>query len=157
MHGWVGKILRVDLTSSDYMIEDLDPDFARAWIGGQGTASKILYDEIDPAVDGLDPENKLIFSTGPLTGSGAVTGCRAVWAAKSPLTGTIAFSNCGGYFPPEVKFAGYDMIIFEGRADDPVYLYIQDDKIEFRSARKLWGKTISETGELLRAQIENPW
>ena len=157
MNGWVGKILRVDLSEQDYMIEDLDPEFARDWIGGQGTASKILFDEIDPAVDGLDPENKLIFSTGPLTGTGAVTGCRAVWAAKSPLTGAIAFSNCGGYFPPEVKFAGYDMIIFEGKSEGPVYLYIEDDEVEFRDARDLWGKTVSETGKLIRAEIDNVW
>lgn len=157
MNGWVGKILRVDLSEQDYMIEDLDPDFAREWIGGQGTASKILFDEIDPAVDGLDPENKLIFSTCPLTGTGAVTGCRAVWTAKSPLTGAIAFSNCGGYFPAEVKFAGYDMIIFEGKAEEPVYLFIEDDEVEFRDAQDLWGKTVSETGKLIRAEIDNAW
>ena len=106
MDAWVGQILRVDLTEREFMVEELDPDFARAYIGGQGTATRILYDEIDPAVDGLDPENKLIFSTGAVCGTGAVTGVRSVWAAKSPLTGAIAFSNIGGYFPAEVKFAG---------------------------------------------------
>lgn len=157
MNGWVGKILRVDLSEREYTIEDLDPDFAREYIGSQGTASKVLYDEIDPAIDGLSHENKLIFSTGPLTGTGAITGCRAVWAAKSPLSGAIAFSNCGGFFPAEVKFAGYDMIIFEGKSDEPVYLYIKDDDIEFKDARELWGKTVSETGEMIRAEFDDKW
>jgi aldehyde:ferredoxin oxidoreductase len=156
MHGWAGKILRVDLSEKKCEIEDLDPNLAKTFLGGQGTASKILFDEIDPKVDGLSPENKLIFSTGPLTGTGAVTGSRGVWAAKSPLSGGIAFSNCGGYFPAEVKFAGYDMIILEGKAEKPVYLFIEDDKIEIKDARGLWGKTVSETGALIRAEIDNP-
>lgn len=155
MKGWTGKILRVDLSKSEYVIEDLDPEFAREYLGGQGMASKILFDEIDPAVGGLSPENKLIFSTGPLTGTGAVTGSRGVWAAKSPLSGAIAFSNCGGYFPAEVKFAGYDMIIMEGKAEKPVCLFIEDDKVEFMNAQDLWGKTVSETGDLIRAEIDN--
>ncbi len=157
MHGWVGKILRVDLTEREFVVEDLDPDFARTYIGAQGTATRILYDEVDPTIDGLDPENKLIFSTGAVCGTGAVTGVRSVWAAKSPLTGAIAFSNIGGYFPAEVKFAGYDMIILEGKADEPVYLWIEDDEIEIRDAQDLWGKDVFETEDLIRAEIENPW
>lgn len=117
MGGWLGKILRVNLDSGDFDIEDLDPGFARKYIGAQGTASKILMDEIDPTIDALSPGNKLIFSTSPCTGTGAVCGARAVWVAKSPLTGGIAFSNTGTYFPSELKFAGYDMIVFEGKAD----------------------------------------
>jgi len=156
MHGWAGKILRVDLSEKKCEIEDLDPNLAKTFLGGQGTASKILFDEIDPKMDGLSPENKLIFSTGPLTGTGAVTGSRGVWAAKSPLSGAIAFSNCGGYFPAEVKFAGYDMIILEGKAEKPVYLFIEDDKVAIKDARGLWGKTVSETGALIRAEIDNP-
>lgn len=157
MDAWAGQILRVDLSSREYAVEDFDPDFARAYIGGQGTASKILFDEIDPEIDGLSPENKLIFSTGAIVGTGAVCGARGVWAAKSPLTGTIAFANCGGYFPAELKFAGYDMIIFEGKADEPVYLWIEDDEIEIRDALDLWGKTVSETEDLIRAEIESSW
>lgn len=157
MDAWVGQILRVDLTEREFMVEELDPEFARAYIGGQGTATRILYDEIDPAIDGLDPENKLIFSTGAVCGTGAVTGVRSVWAAKSPLTGAIAFSNIGGYFPAEVKFAGYDMIIFEGKADEPVVLWIEDDEVEIRDAQDLWGKDVFETEDLLRAEIEDPW
>ena len=157
MDGWVGRILRVDLSSGDYEVEDLDPDFAEKYIGSQGTASKILLDEVDPTVDAFSPENKLVFSTGPVTGTGAVCGCRAVWATKSPLTGGIMFSNTGAYFPAEVKFAGYDIIIFEGKADEPVYVWIEDDQVEIRDANELWGKTVIETEEAIRSQIENKW
>jgi len=157
MDAWVGQILRVDLSAGEHIIEEMDPEFARGYIGAQGTASKILYDEVDPAIDGLDPENKLIFSTGALCGTGAVSSVRSVWAAKSPLTGAIAFSNIGGYFPAEVKFAGYDMIIIEGKADEPVYLSIEDDEIEIRDAQDLWGKDVFETEDLIRAEIEDPW
>ena len=93
MDAWAGKILRVDLTEGEYMVEDLDPDFARTYIGGQGMTSKILYDEVDPTIDALDPENKLMFCTGAITGTGAVTGARSVWAAKSPLTGCVGFAT----------------------------------------------------------------
>ena len=155
MGGWLGKILRVDLNSGDFDVEDLGPDFARKYIGAQGTASKILMDEIDPTIDALSPENKLIFSTGPCTGTGTVCGSRAVWVAKSPLTGGIAFSNTGAYFPSEVKFAGYDMIIVEGKAEEPAYLWIHNNEVELRSARELWGKTVSETEQFIRAEIKN--
>jgi aldehyde:ferredoxin oxidoreductase len=157
MHAWAGKILRVDLSEREYMIEDMDPYFAKTYMGAQGTATRILYDEVDPTIDGLDPENKLIFSTGTLVGTGAVTGIRSVWAAKSPLTGAIAFSNVGGYFPAEVKFAGYDMIIFEGQADEPVMLRIEDDEIEILDADHLWGKDVFETEDLIRSEIDDPW
>jgi aldehyde:ferredoxin oxidoreductase len=156
MHGWAGTILKVDLSEKKYEINEMDPILAKNYLGGQGTASKVLFDEIDPKVDGLSPENILIFSTGPLTGTGAVTGSRGVWASKSPLSGGIAFSNCGGYFPAEVKFAGYDMIILGGKADKPVYLIIEDDKVLIKDARGLWGKTVSETGALIRAEIDDP-
>ena len=157
MDGWVGKILRVDLSAQDFVVEDLDPDFAETYIGSQGFGTKILIDEVDPTVDPLGPENKLIFATSPCTGSGAVCGSRAAWIAKSPLTGGIAFSNTGAYFPSELKFAGYDAIIFEGQADEPVYLWIEDDEVEIRDAGDLWGKSVDETEDLIREEIENKW
>ncbi len=157
MDGWVGQILRVDLSEMEYMVEEMDPDFARTYVGSQGTACKIICDEVDPTIDGLDPENKLIFSTGPVTGTGAITGSRSVWAAKSPLTGCIGFANIGGYFPTEVKAAGYDMIIFEGQADEPVMLWIEDDEIEIRDASHLWGMDVFETEDTIRAEMEDPW
>jgi aldehyde:ferredoxin oxidoreductase len=153
MDGWVGKVLRVKLTDSAYSVEDLDPGIAKAFIGGRGLASKFLFDEVDPEVDPLSPENKLIFATGPLTGTGAITGCRYMVVTKSPLTGCIACSNAGGYFGPELKFAGFDLIILEGKASEPVYLSIMDDNVEIRPAQHLWGKSTVETERIIRSEI----
>jgi aldehyde:ferredoxin oxidoreductase len=157
MDAWIGRILRIDLTERDIAVEDLDPDLARDFFGGRGLGSKILCDEVDPQVDPFDPENKLIFMTGVLTGTGAPCSSRYMVITKSPLSGTIASSNSGGFFGPELKFAGYDGIIFEGCADEPVYLWINDDEIEIRSAAHLWGKTTHETEDIIRSEIENPW
>jgi len=156
MEAWIGRILRVNLTDGDYAVEDLDPDIARDYFGGRGVGSKILCDEVDPNVEPFSPENKLIFMTGPLTGTGAPCSSRYMVITKSPLTGTIACSNSGGFFGPELKFAGYDGIIFEGCADEPVYLWINDDEVEIRSAATLWGKTTHETEDLIRAEMKNP-
>ena len=155
MHGWAGNILRIDLTTGNCYIETLALDLARAFIGGRGLASKLLFDEVDPKVDPLSHENKLIFATGPLTGTGAITGCRYMVVTKSPLTGCIACSNSGGYFGPELKFAGYDLIIFEGKAPEPVYLSIMNDDVQIRSARHLWGKTTVETEDIIRSEISD--
>jgi aldehyde:ferredoxin oxidoreductase len=124
-------------------------DLARLFIGGRGLASKILFDEIDPKVDPLSEGNKLIFATGPLTGTNAPTGGRYMVITKGPLTGTIASSNSGGFFGAELKFAGWDMIIFEGKAEKPVYLSIHDDKVEIKDATHLWGKDVFETTDAL--------
>ena len=157
MNGWVGKVLRVDLTNESFAVEDLDADLAKDYIGGRGLATKILYDEIDPAIEPLSPDNKLIFATGPLTGTGAIAGSRYMVVTKSPLTNCIACSNSGGYFGPELKYAGYDMIIFEGKAAEPVYLFINDDTIELRSAADLWGMTTHATEDAIRSCIGKPW
>lgn len=153
MDGWVGTILRVNLTEGDCSVEDLDPDMAESFVGGRGLASKFLFDEVDPTIDPLSPENKLIFATGPLTGSGAITGCRYMVVTKSPLTGCIACSNAGGYFGPELKFAGYDLIIFEGKAPEPVYLSIMDDDIEIKPAQHLWGRSTVETEGIIKEEM----
>ena len=108
-------------------------------------ATKIMIDEVDPQVDPLSPENKLIFMTGPLTGTMAASPGRYMVISKAPLTGTIGCANSGGHFGPELKFAGYDGIIFEGKAEKPVYLWINDDEVELRSAEHLWGKDVFET------------
>ena len=119
MYGWMGKILRIDLAEQTYEIEDLDEDLAKEYMGGRGLAAKILYDEVDPEIDAFDEDNKLIFATGPLTGTGAVGSARFVVATKSPL-GNIGLGNSGGYFGPEMKYAGYDVIIIEGKSSAPV-------------------------------------
>ncbi|MBI5030093.1 MAG: aldehyde ferredoxin oxidoreductase family protein [Chloroflexi bacterium] len=150
--GYTGTILRINLTNRRATREPLDLELAEKFVGGRGLTSYLLYREIDPAIDPLSVENKLMFGTGPLTGTGAVAASRYVVVCKAPLTGTIACSNSGGFFGPEMKFAGYDVIIIEGKADQPTYLWIEDDKIEFRSAERLWGKTPPETDELVRAE-----
>ena len=102
-------------------------------------------DEVDPKVDPFSPDNKLIFMTGPLTGTFASSGGRYEVVTKAPLTGTIGASNSGGHFGPELKFAGYDGIIIEGESDTPVYIYINDDKVELKNAEHLWGNNVFET------------
>ena len=155
MDGWVGRILRVDLSRGDCSIEDLDPDTATAFIGGRGLASKLLSDEIDPAIDPLRLENKLMFATGPLTGTGAITGSRYMVVTKSPLTGIIACSNAGGHFGPELKFAGYDLIIFEGKSPEPVYVSIMNDNVEIKPAKHLWGRSTVEAEGIIRSEIDD--
>ncbi len=154
MAGWIGKILRVNLSKNSWAVEDLNPDLAREFIGGRGLGTKMLYDEVDPKVDPLSPKNKLIMATGPLTGTFASAAGRYMVITKSPLTGGIASSNSGGYFGAELKFAGYDLIIFEGKAEKPVYLWVYNDKVEIRPADHLWGKTTHETEDLIRADTD---
>ncbi|MBW1839605.1 MAG: aldehyde ferredoxin oxidoreductase, partial [Deltaproteobacteria bacterium] len=157
MNGWVGKLLRVNLTKGSCEVEELSSTLARNFLGGRGLAGKILFDEVDPKVDPLGPENKLIFMTGPLTGTGAIGGASYVVVTKSPLTGSIAWSSSEGYFGPELKFAGYDGIILEGKSPEPVYLSIEDDQVELRSASHLWGKSTHKTEDLIRSEKENKW
>ena len=156
MDGWMGKILRVDLNNLECKDEELDPGLARDYIGGRGIAVKILCDEIDPTIEPLSPENKLIFATGPSTGV-ALGGNRYFAVAKSPLTGTIGLSNAGGKFGAMMKHAGYDVIIFEGKAAQPVYLSICDNEVKLISARHLWGMTTHETEDLIREEIGDYW
>ncbi len=151
--GWTGKILRVNLSTGEIKVEPLNMEWAKQFVGGRGLASKYLFEEVPPTVDPLSPANKLIFATGPATGTNAPTGGRYMVVTKGPLTGTIASSNSGGFFGAELKKAGWDMIIFEGKAKKPVYLYINDDKVELRDASHLWGKGVSETTKMLKEEI----
>jgi aldehyde:ferredoxin oxidoreductase len=157
VNGWVGKILRVNLTQGSTRVEELPAELNHLFLGGRGLASKLLFDEVNPQVEPLSPENKLIFMTGPLTGTGAIGGASYVVVTKSPLTGSIACSTTEGYFGPELKFAGYDGIILEGKSPEPVYLSIEDDTVELLSASHLWGKSTHKTEEIIRAEKENPW
>ncbi len=151
MYGWIGQLLRVNLSNGECKVEKLDPALARGYVGARGLATKIFWDEVDPKVDPLSPENKLIFMTGPLTGTSAISGSRYNVVTRSPLTGTIAASNSGGYFGGEMKYAGFDGIIFEGKAAEPVYLWIEDGAFELRPAEDLWGKNCHETEDAVRA------
>jgi len=153
---WAGKILRVNLTNGTIASEPLNMHWARQYLGSRGLATKYLVEEIDPKVEPLAAENKIIWSTGPLTGTMASTGGRYTVVTKGPLTGAIACSNSGGYWGAELKFAGWDMVIFEGRSPKPVYLSIEDDKVELRDAAHLWGKSVWETEEIVKKQHQDP-
>ena len=153
---WAGTILRVDLTAGTVKKEPLNMAWAREYLGSRGLASKYLVEEIDPKVDPLSPANKIIWSTGPLTGTMASTGGRYTVVTKGPLTGAIACSNSGGYWGAELKFAGYDMVIFEGKSPKPVYLYVNDDVAELRDASHLWGTTVWHTEEQLKKDHQDP-
>ncbi|MFC1967887.1 aldehyde ferredoxin oxidoreductase family protein [Chloroflexota bacterium] len=154
MYGWQGTILRVDLSEERITKEPLRIDFAMKWLGGEGFGAKILWDEVGPEVrDALEPENRLIFTCGPLT-STIAPGCgRLEIVSKSPLTGIFGDTNSGGHFAPELKQAGYDMLIIFGKAKRPVYLWVDDNVVEIRDASHLWGKTVQETDRLIKEEL----
>lgn len=153
---WAGKILRVNLSVGTCTPEPLNRQWARDYVGSRGLGSKYLVEEVDARVDPLSPDNKLIWATGPLTGTAASTGGRYTVITKGPLTGAIACSNSGGYWGAELKMAGWDMIIFEGKSAKPVYLFIQDDVAELRDASHLWGQTVWRTEEILKTSLQDP-
>ncbi|MCP3867237.1 MAG: aldehyde ferredoxin oxidoreductase family protein [Gammaproteobacteria bacterium] len=154
--GWHKKVLRVNLTTGSCTPEPLNMEWAAEYLGQRGLATKYLLEEIDPKVDPLSPDNKMIFATGPLTGTAASTSARYSVITKGALTNAIACSNSGGYFGAELKFAGWDMIIFEGKAASPVYLHISDDHAELLPADDLWGKSVWETDEILHQRHQDP-
>ncbi len=152
---WTRKILRVNLTQGTCSSEPLNMAWAAQYLGQRGLASKYLVSEIDPQVDPLSPENKLIYATGPLTGTMASTGGRYSVITKGPLTGAIACSNSGGYFGAELKSAGWDMIIFEGKSPQPVYLHIENQQATLLPADDLWGKTVWDTEGTLKKRHQD--
>lgn len=155
-NGWTGTVLRINLTERTVTKEPLNEQWAREYVGGRGLGARYLTEEMDPTVDALSPDNKLLFVTGPLTGTSASCGSRYMVVTKGPLTNAITTSNSGGYWGPELKFAGYDMLILEGRASSPCYLWVYNETVEIREADHLWGKTVWETEERLRAELGVP-
>ena len=153
--GYTGKILRVNLTEQTYQVEETTEEMARHFIGGAGFGVKTLCDEVDPQVDALSPENKLTFFPGPFTGTNVPCSGRFAVTAKSPLTGAIGMGLSGGHFPAEIKFAGYDGIIVEGKAEKPCYLWIKDDKVSFRSAEKYWGTRTFDTQQMIKDDLRD--
>jgi len=147
---WTKKILRVNLTNGTCETEPLNMDWAKLYLGQRGLATKYYVEECDPKVDPLSPQNKLIIATGPLTGTAAPTSGRWSVITKGPLTGAIACSNSGGFFGAELKNAGWDMIIFEGKSSSPVYLDINNEQADLKDASALWGKSVWETEDMLR-------
>ncbi len=156
MNGWTGKLLRVNLTTGQHRVEDVPEAWLRDYVGGRGVADRYLWAELDPTVDPLAPDNKLIFAAGPLTGTPTPCGARYMVVTKGALTNAITTSNSGGHWGPELKFAGYDLLLLEGRAPNPVYLFIYDDVVQLRDARGFWGKTTGETEDGIREELGIP-
>jgi aldehyde:ferredoxin oxidoreductase len=153
---WTKKILRVNLTDGVIQAEPLNMEWAQQYLGQRGLATRYLVEEVDPQVDALSPENKFIMATGPLTGTMASTGGRYSCITKSPLTGAIACSNSGGFFGAEMKNAGWDMIILEGKSPTPVYLYVEDNEARLIPADDLWGKSVWATDEEIHKKHQDP-
>ena len=126
MPGWQGRILRVNLTRKKIVVQELDAAVAKAFIGGRGLAAKILWDELPPGVDPLSPHNKLIFAAGPLTGLPGPNFGKLVVTAKSPLTGGYGDGNIGTWVAVNLRKAGYDALVMEGRAEKPSSIYVED-------------------------------
>ncbi len=159
MNGWTGQCLRANLTENKFHVEELPKKLMDKFLGGRGLGAKILFDEIDPTIDPLSPENRLIFVSGPLVGTGAITGASCNVVTKSALSGTIACAKMRGHFGAELKFSGFDMIIIEGKADSPVILSIIDDKISIQPGLEYWGRTTSETEALFKSKkdLSDKW
>ncbi len=151
--GYAGRYLRINLTDGKVKKEPLPKWMAKDYIGGTGFAAKILWDETKPETNPLGPENRLVIAVGPATGAFAPSSGRYMMAAKSPLTDIWGESHCGGHFGPELKYAGYDMVILHGRSEKPVYLSIDDDWVELKDASHLWGKDTRETTRQIRDEI----
>ena len=152
-YGYNGKILRVDLSNRAIAVDEPDENFYRRYIGGRGFVTYFLLRELGGSIDPLGPENKLIFATGVLTGVPIAGSGRNSVGAKSPLTGGYGDAEVGGYWGAELKHAGYDAIIVEGQAEKPVYLWIEDGKVEIKDARHLWGKTTAECEKLIQKEL----
>lgn len=153
--GYTGKILRINLSDQSVKTEDLPESMARSFIGGAGFGIKLLFDEVEKGADPLGPENKLIFAPGPFSGTSVPCASRMAVTGKSPLTGAVGLSLTGGYFPVELKFAGYDIMIVEGRSDKPVYISIKDGDVKFRSAKKVWGMKTTDTQQIIKNELND--
>ena len=152
MYGYRGKILKVDLSTGVTLDLKLDLEMARKYIGGMGLGCRLLFDLIDASTDPLGPENPLLFLTGPFCGTMVPTGSKATVCTKSPQTGRWGYSTFGGHLGADIKFAGYDGILFLGKAEKPVYLLVKDDNVEIRDASQLWGKDTEQTWEILKKE-----
>jgi len=150
LYGWNGKILRIDLTNNKSTIQIYDSNFALTYMGGRGFTTKILWDELAPGIDPLSPQNKLIVAAGPLTGLPGPSLGKLVVAAKSPLTGGYGDGNLGTMAAVHMRKAGLDAVIIEGKAQKPIYIYVEDEKGYILSADGIWGETTFETEKRLK-------
>jgi aldehyde:ferredoxin oxidoreductase len=151
--GYTGKILRIDLSHSDVKIEDIEDEIYKKYIGGAGLVTYFLTKELAKGIDPLGPENKIVFATGPITGVPLPGSARHCIGAKSPLSNTLAKSEAGGFWGAELKFAGFDAVIIEGKADHPVYIYIENNNVQIKMADSFWGLPTKETQEQIREEL----
>ena len=152
-YGHSSKILRVNLTNQTLSVEELSEDFYRLYPGGKALAGYYLLREMPAHTDPFDPQNVLVIANGLLTGSPVSTATRYVVSARSPLTNGYGESEAGGFWGPELKMAGFEAILVTGRADEPVYLWIQDGEVELRPAQHLWGRHPAEVEADIRAEL----
>jgi len=153
VYGYAGKLLRINLTTRSITTEMIDYDAARLFIGGRGYCSWLLFNELPPGIDPLSPDNKVIYGVGPLTGAPVIGSAKYVIVTKSPQTGLFLDTYAGGSFGPELKFAGYDFVIIEGKAEQPVYILIRDDSTEIRDASHLWGLSTWEAETRIKKEL----
>ena len=153
MYGWTGQRLKVYLSEGKIVREAIPEPLLRNYLGGRGLNIRTLLDELNPGIDPLGPDNIFMFASGPLNGTAAPSSARWTVTAKSPVNGGLGDGSGGGDFATELKFAGYDQIIFYGKSPKPVYLYIDDDRVELRDAGHLWGQTTRETTYRLQEEL----
>jgi aldehyde:ferredoxin oxidoreductase len=153
--GYTGKILRVNLTEQTSEEEALPLEIAKDFIGGAGFGIKYLFDEVRAGTDPLGPDNKLIFASGPFSGTSVPCASRMAVTAKSPLTNAVGVALTGGYFPVELKNAGYDALIIEGKAENPTYVWIKDGKVQFRNAKKVWGMKTTDCQQIIKNELND--
>ncbi|MGD9368649.1 MAG: aldehyde ferredoxin oxidoreductase family protein, partial [Desulfobacteraceae bacterium] len=153
--GYTGKLLRINLSAQTATTEDLPKEIAQDFMGGAGFGIKYLFEEVPATTDPLGSENKLIFASGPLTGTNIPCSSRMAVTAKSPLTGAVGMALSGGHFPAELKFAGYDALIVEGKAEAPMFLVIKDGDVKFKSAKKIWGMKTLDAQQIIKNDLKD--
>jgi aldehyde:ferredoxin oxidoreductase len=155
MYGWVGNILKIDLTTGQITTEPTEP-YVEDYLGGRGLGVRLIYENYEPGTDPLDPGNPLIFNTGPLTGTAMPGSGRVDVTAVSPMSKLRAKSNFGAYWGPELKYAGFDHVIIKGKAEKPSYLLIRDGNVEIRDAEHIWGKDTFDTQKTIQNELGDP-
>ena len=151
-----GVNLEIDLSHGNIERETTDPKLTALHLGGLGTNTKLLWDRVSPDVDPFSPDNLLIFGAGLLAGTPAPGANRTIITSYSPQTLLMGYSMMGGFFAPEMKYAGYDKIIFRGKSPSLIYIWINNDKIELRDASHLRGKGAIETAEIIKQELKEP-
>jgi aldehyde:ferredoxin oxidoreductase len=153
MKGYKDCVINVDLTEGIITKEKLNPDYIKKYMGGEGYGIALLWNEMPHDAEPLSPDNILSFNTGPMTGTPTPSASRTSVCFISPLTNTIGASNVGSHFGAELKFAGYDTVAFKGKSQKPVYLYIDEQKVELRDASKFWGMNTRETTDAIKEEL----